>query len=81
MYDKTMTFSVSDEKEIEMKKTLMLVYDALTKKGYNPVNQIVGYILSEDPTYITTYKGARSLIRKVDRDDLLQALLRSYLHV
>ena len=55
MYDKTMTFSVNDEKEIEMKKTLMLVYDALTKKGYNPVNQIVGYILSEDPTYITTY--------------------------
>ena len=51
MYDKTMTFSVNDEKEIEMKKTLMLVYDALTKKGYNPVNQIVGYILSEDPTY------------------------------
>ena len=57
------------------------VYDALKEKGYNPVNQLVGYILSEDPTYITTYKGARSLIRKVDRDDLLQALLRSYLNV
>ena len=57
------------------------VYDALKEKGYNPVNQLVGYILSEDPTYITTYKGARSLIRKVDRDDLLQAMLRSYLNV
>ena len=80
MYDKTMTFSVNDEKEIEMKKTLMLVYDALTKKGYNPVNQIVGYILSEDPTYITTYNNARSLIRPIDRDELLQALVKSYLH-
>ena len=77
MYDKTMTFSVNDEKEIEMKKTLMLVYDALTKKGYNPVNQIVGYILSEDPTYITTYNNARSLIRHIDRDELLQALVKS----
>lgn len=80
MYDKTMTFSVNDEKEIEMKKTLMLVYDALTKKGYNPVNQIVGYILSEDPTYITTYNNARSLIRHIDRDELLQALVKSYLY-
>ena len=80
MYDKTMTFSVNDEKEIEMKKTLMLVYDALTKKGYNPVNQIVGYILSEEPTYITTYNNARSLIRHIDRDELLQALVKSYLH-
>ena len=54
MFDKTMTFSVNDERELEMKKTLTLVYDALVQKGYNPVNQIVGYILSEDPTYITT---------------------------
>ena len=65
MYDKTMTFSVNDEKEIEMKKTLTAVYDALVQKGYNPVNQIVGYILSEDPTYITTYGNARSLIRHI----------------
>ena len=57
------------------------VYDALKEKGYNPVNQLVGYILSEDPTYITTYKNARAMIRKVDRDDLLQAMLRSYLNV
>lgn len=81
MLDKTMTFSLGDDKEQEMKQVLTTVYDALREKGYNPINQIVGYILSEDPTYITTYKGARSLIRKVDRDDLLQAMLRSYLNV
>lgn len=79
MYDKTMTFSVNDEKENEMKKTLTTVYDALVQKGYNPVNQLVGYILSEDPTYITTYNNARSLIRRIDRDELLQALVKSYL--
>ena len=56
------------------------VYEALNEKGYNPVNQIVGYILSEDPTYITTYNNARSLIRKIDRDELLQTLVRSYLN-
>ena len=81
MYDKTMTFSVSDEKEIEMKKTLMLVYDALTKKGYNPVNQIVGYIMSGDPTYVTSYKNARYLIMKVERDELLEELLNNYIEV
>ena len=74
-----MTFSVSDEKEIEMKKTLMLVYDALTKKGYNPVNQIVGYIMSGDPTYITSYNGARSLVMKVERDELVEELLKAYI--
>lgn len=79
MYDKTMTFSVSDEKEIEMKKTLMLVYDALTKKGYNPVNQIVGYIMSGDPTYITSYNGARSLVVKVERDEIVEELLKAYI--
>jgi uncharacterized protein (UPF0297 family) len=80
MYDKTMTFSVNDEKEIEMKKNLTIIYDALVQKGYNPVNQIVGYILSEDPTYITTYNNARSLIRRIDRDELLQVLVKSYLN-
>ena len=69
MMDKTMTFSVKDEKENEMKRILTTVYDALSQKGYNPVNQIVGYILSEDPTYITTHNNARSLIRHVDRDE------------
>ena len=57
------------------------ILEQLKEKGYNPVNQLVGYILSEDPTYITTYKNARAMIRKVDRDDLLQAMLRSYLNV
>ena len=79
MYDKTMTFSVSDEKEIEMKKTLMLVYDALTKKGYNPVNQIVGYVMSGDPTYITSHNNARSLIMKVERDELVEEVLKAYI--
>ena len=77
--DKTMIFSVKDEKENEMKKILTSVYDALREKGYNPVNQIVGYILSEDPTYITTYNNARSLICHIDRDELLQAMVKSYL--
>jgi uncharacterized protein (UPF0297 family) len=77
--DKTMTFSVKDQKEEEMKKILTTVYDALRQKGYNPINQIVGYILSEDPTYITTHNNARSLIRHVDRDELLQAMVRHYL--
>ena len=79
--DSTSIFSFQDQKDIEIHEVVQQVYDALKEKGYNPVNQLVGYILSEDPTYITTYKGARSLIRKVDRDDLLQAMLRSYLNV
>lgn len=79
MCDKTMTFKVNDDKETELKKNLTTIYDALITKGYNPVNQIVGYILSEDPTYITTYNNARSLIRRIDRDDLLQTLVKSYL--
>ena len=81
MGDATAIFSIHDQKDIEIHEVVQQVYDALKEKGYNPVNQLVGYILSEDPTYITTYKGARSLIRKVDRDDLLQAMLRSYLNV
>ncbi|MBM6921302.1 IreB family regulatory phosphoprotein [Phocea massiliensis] len=79
MYDKTMTFSVSNEKDQEMKRILTTVYDALSHKGYNPISQIVGYILSEDPAYITTYNNARSLIRHVDRDELLQAMVKAYL--
>ena len=77
----TQYFKVEAEKDLDVRDVIAAVYSALTEKGYNPVNQLVGYILSEDPTYITTYKGARSLIRKVDRDDLLQAMLRSYLNV
>lgn len=79
MYDKTMTFSVNDDKEREMRETLVTVYNALKEKGYNPVSQIVGYILSEDPTYITTHHNARSLIRRIDRDELLQAMVKYYL--
>ena len=79
MFDKTMTFTMGDEKEIELKRTLTIIYDALVQKGYNPINQIVGYILSEDPTYITTHNNARNLIRHIDRDELLQVLVRSYL--
>lgn len=79
MIDKTMTFSLSGEHENEMKKTLHTVYDALTEKGYDPINQLVGYILSEDPTYITNHNNARSLIRRIDRDELLQELVKNYL--
>lgn len=76
----TRAFSIQDEKEYQIRQVLTEVYEALNEKGYNPVNQIVGYILSEDPTYITTYNNARSLIRKIDRDELLQTLVRSYLN-
>ena len=79
MSDKTMTFKIGDEKEDIMKETLTEVYDALKEKGYNPINQIVGYLLSDDPTYITTHKNARSLIRRIDRDELLAAMVKSYL--
>ncbi len=79
MKDKTMTFRIPNDNEDIMKDTLTLVYDALKEKGYNPINQIVGYILSEDPTYITTHNNARSLIRKIDRDELLAEMVRSYL--
>ena len=79
MQDRTMTFSLYEDKEDDTKKILTQVYDALRHKGYNPINQIVGYILSEDPTYITTYQNARSLVRKLDRDELLRTLVKSYL--
>ncbi|HEX3037748.1 MAG TPA: IreB family regulatory phosphoprotein [Oscillospiraceae bacterium] len=79
MLDKTMTFAFPNDREGDIKKILTTVYDALKEKGYNPVNQIVGYILSEDPTYITTHNNARSLIRRIDRDELLQVLVQSYL--
>ena len=75
----TQYFKVKTEPELQVKEVLKTVYDAMVEKGYNPVNQIVGYILSEDPTYITTYNNARSLIRHIDRDELLQMLVKSYL--
>ena len=79
MNDRTMTFSIGDQTEQEIRNILTLVYDALKEKGYNPINQIVGYILSEDPTNITTHNNARNLIRKIDRDTLLQSLVKYYL--
>ncbi len=78
---KTITFSVHEQKEDETKRILLTIYEALREKGYNPINQLVGYILSEDPTYITNYKNARSLIRRIDRDELLNTLVRDYLGV
>ena len=78
-HDKTITFSIADERELEMKRTLQTVYRALIEKGYNPINQIVGYLLTEDPTYITNYNNARSMICKIDRDELMQVLVREYL--
>lgn len=77
--EKTMQFSLGDDREQEIRYILLTVYNALKEKGYNPINQLVGYILSEDPTYITTHNNARSLIRKIDRDTLLQSLVRYYL--
>lgn len=77
--DFTRKFSIRYEKDQEIKAILTSVYDSLKQKGYDPINQIVGYILSEDPTYITNYNNARSLIRKLDRDELLQELVKQYL--
>ena len=77
--DYTRKFSLGDQRDMEIKAILSTVYQALQEKGYNPVNQIVGYILSEDPTYITNHNNARTLIRKIDRDELLQVLVRRYL--
>ena len=77
--DYTRKFSIQNDKDPEIKKILSSVYQSLQEKGYNPINQIVGYILSEDPTYITNYNNARALIRKLDRDELLQELVKQYL--
>ena len=78
--DYTRKFSVNYDKDQEIRMILSSVYNSLQEKGYNPINQIVGYILSEDPTYITNHNNARTLIRQLDRDELLQVLLKSYLH-
>ena len=78
---KTLTFTLHEEKEMPMKQVLRTVYEALMEKGYDPINQLVGYIISEDPTYITNHKNARSLIRKIDRDELMEELIKNYLKV
>ncbi len=78
---KTQTFNFVEERDLQLKQIMQQIYSALSEKGYNPVNQIVGYILSEDPTYITNYNGARTLISKIDRDELLNSLVRNYLNL
>ena len=77
--DKTMNFKVERDKNIKSKEILKEVYEALVEKGYNPINQIVGYILSGDPTYITSHNNARNLIRMVERDELLEKMVKNYI--
>ena len=80
--DKTITFSIrEEEKDRDRRAKLRAVYDALTERGYNPLIQISGYILTEDPTYITNHRNARAIMSKLDRDELLDALLMEYLHM
>ena len=76
----TRKFNTAEDKDEQIHHILLSVYEALKEKGYDPINQIVGYILSEDPTYITNHNHARTLIRKIDRDELLQILVRKYLN-
>ncbi len=79
MNDRTIKFKVPTDEKVDMRLTLRSVFNSLSEKGYNPINQIVGYLLSEDPTYITNYNNARAQICKIDRDELLQELVRCYL--
>ena len=81
MLDNTMIFSINGDRDQEIKNAMISVYNSLKQKGYNPINQLVGYILSEDPTYITTYNNARNIISSIDRDELLEALVKSYLNI
>ena len=78
-FDKTMHFSLEKEENVKCKEVLKEVYQALVEKGYNPINQIVGYILSGDPTYITSHKNARNLIRMIERDELLEKMVKNYI--
>lgn len=80
-FDKTMFFKVEKNQEVDTKKVLKEVYEALVEKGYNPINQIVGYILSGDPTYITSYNDARNKIRCIERDELLEKLVKNYIGI
>ena len=81
MSDFTRRFNTAEDREVQVQHVLTTVYEALKEKGYDPINQLVGYIISEDPSYITNHNGARTLICKIDRDELLQVLLRSYLGI
>ena len=75
----TQYFNVQKDMDFEVKDVIARIYEALTEKGYNPVNQIVGYVMSGDPTYITSHKGARSLIMRVERDEIIEVLLEDYI--
>lgn len=79
--DETMCFKFSKEESMDSKEILKKVYEALKEKGYNPINQIVGYILSGDPTYITSHNGARNLIRQIERDELLEKMVKDYINL
>ena len=79
--DETMKFDVEKEQTARAKEILKEVYSALKEKGYNPINQIVGYILSGDPTYITSHKGAKNLIRQIERDELLEKMVKEYINI
>ncbi len=81
MNDFTRKFNTAEDREVQVQHVLTTVYEALKEKGYDPINQLVGYIISEDPTYITNHNGARTLICKIDRDELLQVLLTTYLGI
>ncbi len=81
MNERTIKFDLRDSRETEIKKAVATVYEALAEKGYNPINQLVGYILSEDPTYITTHHNARNIISSIDRDELLQVMLKDFLAI
>ena len=81
MSDFTRRFNTAEDREVQVQHVLTTVYEALKEKGYDPINQLVGYIISEDPTYITNHNGARTLICKIDRDELLQVLLKTYLGI
>ena len=80
-FDKTMRFQVEKDDNTKSREILKTIYDALEEKGYNPINQIVGYILSGDPTYITSYKDARNLIRQIERDELLEKMVKNYIGI
>lgn len=79
--EETMFFKIPKEVNVDKKEVLKKVYEALKEKGYNPINQLVGYILSGDPTYITSYNGARNLIRQIERDELLESMVKYYIDV
>ena len=81
MNDETMFFKIPKEENVDTKQILKQVYEALSEKGYNPINQIVGYVLSGDPTYITSHNDARNLIRKVERDELLEKMVKNYIGI